>query len=186
MKNLLSDINKILGITDSYQAPERIMSILLGDESVRVQVFKDFLDYFKYDVSYDWFHEYFEDEHADRKNNKQDFTPKCLSILVSKLLGSDTGITYEPTAGTGGMLISNWNTHRESISFFDYKPNDHLIVCGELSDKTVPFLLLNLSIRGISGIVFHGDTLRNEYKAAYILTNKFNSPCDFSTVTRWE
>lgn len=137
------------------------------------------MDYFKCDFSYDWFHEYFEDEHADRKNNKQDFTPKSLSALVSKLLDSDTGVTYEPTAGTGGMLISNWYNHRNSISFLDYKPNDHLIVCGELSDKTIPFLLFNLAIRGISGIVFHGDTLRNEYKAVYILTNELNSPCDF-------
>lgn len=186
MKNLLSDINKLLGITDSYQAPERIMNILFSKESIRRQIFKNFLDYFKCDVSYDWFYEYFENEHADRRNNKQDFTPKCLSSLVSRLLGSDTGVTYEPTAGTGGMLISNWYNHRNNINFFNYKPNDHLIVCGELSDKTIPFLLFNLSIRGISGMVFHGDTLKNEYKAVYILTNKFNSPCDFSVIAKWK
>lgn len=44
----------------------------------------------------------------------------------------------------------------------------------------------SFQIGTITGIVFHGDTLRNDYKAAYILTNKFNSPCDFSTVTRWK
>ena len=93
MKNILSDINGMLSITDSYQAPERIMNLLFGEEKERIKVFKDFLDYFKCDVSYDWFHEYFEDEHADRKNNKQDFTPKCLSTLVSKLLGSDAFMT---------------------------------------------------------------------------------------------
>ena len=32
MKNILSDINRMLGITDSYQAPEKIMNILTGDE----------------------------------------------------------------------------------------------------------------------------------------------------------
>ena len=117
MKNILSDINVMLNITDSYQAPERIMNLLFGEEKERIKVFKDFLDYFKCDVSYDWFHEYFEDEHADRKNNTQDFTPKCISTLVSKLLGCDTGVTYEPTAGTGGMLISNWYNHRNSISW---------------------------------------------------------------------
>ena len=149
MKNILSDINRMLGITDSYQAPEKIMNILTGDEKECIRVFKEFLNYFKCDISYDWFHEYFEDEHADRKNNKQDFTPKCLSTLVSKLLGSDTGVTYEPTAGTGGMLISKY-------------------------------------LRGILYRIFHGDTLRNEYKAVYILTNRFNSPCDFSTITKWK
>ena len=90
MKNILSDINRMHGITDSYQAPEKIMNILTGDEKQSKTVFKEFLNYFKCDISYDWFHEYFEDEHADRKNNKQDFTPKCLSTLVSLVLGAET------------------------------------------------------------------------------------------------
>lgn len=182
---ILEDINKLLDITDSYQAPGRVMEILFGDKNRRNLVFKSFLDYFKCDVSYDWFHEYFEDEHADRKNNKQDFTPACLSKLVSTLLGSDTGVTYEPAAGTGGMVITNWYNQRSNIHPFDYKPNNHLIVCSEMSDKTIPFLLFNLSIRGISGIVFHGDTLKGKYKAVYVLTNERNSPIVFSIVTKW-
>ena len=58
MKNILSDINRMLGITDSYQAPEKIMNILTGDEKECIRVFKEFLNYFKCDISYDWFHEY--------------------------------------------------------------------------------------------------------------------------------
>lgn len=182
---IMNDINRMLDITDSYQAPGRLMNILMGDEEDRIKIYRAFLDYFKCDVSYDWFHEYFEDEHADRKNQKQDFTPKCLSLLVAKLMGSDAGVTYEPAAGTGGMLITNWHRQRYNIHPFDYEPNKHLIVAGEMSDKTIPFLLFNLSIRGISGMVFHGDTLKGEYKAVYILTNERNSPVCFSTVTRW-
>ena len=53
MKNILSDINEMLSITDSYQAPERIMNLLFGEKKERIKVFKDFLDYFKCDVSYD-------------------------------------------------------------------------------------------------------------------------------------
>ncbi|RHO65998.1 SAM-dependent DNA methyltransferase, partial [Parabacteroides sp. AF48-14] len=49
----------------------------------------------------------------------------------------------------------------------------------------IPFLLFNLSIRGISGIVFHGDTLKGKYKAVYVLTNERNSPIVFSIVTKW-
>lgn len=183
---IMNDINRMLDITDSYQAPERLMSILMGNEDRRINVFRNFLDYFKCDVSYDWFHEYFEDEHADRKHQKQDFTPKCLSSLVSKLMGSDTGITYEPAAGTGSMLITNWYLQLYNVHPFDYEPNKHLIVADEISDKTIPFLLFNLSIRGISGIVFHGNTLTGKYKAVYILTNERNSPVCFSTVTKWD
>jgi type I restriction-modification system DNA methylase subunit len=181
---ILEAINSILGIGESYQAPERIMTILSGDKAERVRIFHALLDRFDCDMSYDWFHEYFEDEHADRKNRKQDFTPNSISRLISELLGGDTGITYEPAAGTGGMLIVNWHRHRSKTSLFDYRPNDHLVACHELSDRAVPFLLLNLAIRGISGIVFHGDTLRTGCKAVYVLTNEYNSPTDFSTVTK--
>ena len=42
MKNILSDINEMLSITDSYQAPERIMNLLFGAKKERIKVFKDF------------------------------------------------------------------------------------------------------------------------------------------------
>lgn len=80
------------------------------------------------------------------------------------------------------MLISNWHRNRMKSHPFDYKPNEHLIICDELSDKTVPFLLFNLSIRGISGIVFHGDTIHEQYKKAYILVNRHNSITEYSDV----
>ena len=180
------ELKKLFQIEDILSLPNAIFKIIFDNDERLHHIYRELLQLNTHDLSRDWFQDIYEGELAQRNQNKQDFTPKCLSTLVSKLLGSDTGVTYEPTAGTGGMLISNWYNHRNAISFIDYKPNDHLIVCGELSDKTVPFLLFNLSIRGISGIVFHGDTLRNEYKAVYILTNRFNSPCDFSTITKWK
>lgn len=182
MKNTLSEINRIFAINDSYQAPGKIMDFILKNVDERNRIFSEMSELFKFDFSYDWFHQYFEDEHADRKNNKQDFTPECISKLVSQLVGSDKGITYEPAAGTGGMLISNWYRNRNKIHPFNYNPNDHLIVCDELSDKTIPFLLFNLSIRGISGIVFHGNTLHEDYKQVYVLVNKHNSITEYSDV----
>lgn len=182
MKNILSEINRILSINDSYQAPERIMGLILENGEEREKIFSEMSELFKFDLSYDWFHQYFEEEHADRKNNKQDFTPECISKLISQLTGSDRGVTYEPAAGTGGMLISNWHRNRIKSHPFDYKPNEHLIICDELSDKTIPFLLFNLSIRGISGIVFHGDTLIESYKKVYVLVNKHNSITEYSDV----
>lgn len=182
MKNILSDINRILSISDSYQAPEKIMGFILENGSEKKRIFSEMSELFRFDFSFDWFHQYFEDEHADRKNNKQDFTPECISKLVSQLIGSDKGVTYEPAAGTGGMLINNWHRNRIKSHPFDYKPNEHLVICDELSDKTIPFLLFNLSIRGISGIVFHGNTLSEKYKKAYILVNKHNSITEYSDV----
>lgn len=42
MKNILSDINGMLSITDSYQAPERIMNLLFGEEKNESRYSKTF------------------------------------------------------------------------------------------------------------------------------------------------
>lgn len=83
MKSTLFEINRILSINDSYQAPEKIMKFILENGDEKRKVFSEMSELFRFDFSFDWFHQYFEDEHADRKNNKQDFTPECISKLVS-------------------------------------------------------------------------------------------------------
>lgn len=173
----------MLGITDSYQAPEKIMNILTGDEKECIRVFKEFLNYFKCDISYDWFHEYFEDEHADRKNNKQDFTPNVVGILLSRLTGVSKGVIYEPTAGNGSLIISNW-WHRVKTLGTDFKPSEHPVECWELSDRSIPLLLLNLSIRGINATVYHGDVLVKSIKSEYRLLNVKDIPFDFSIIEK--
>ena len=65
---------------------------------------------------------------------------------------------------------------------WEYRPIDHLVVCSELSIKTVPFLLFNLSVRGICGMVFHMNTMTEEIFKTYIITNPNNNPCGFSDV----
>ncbi|HFH9913218.1 TPA: SAM-dependent DNA methyltransferase, partial [Streptococcus pyogenes] len=67
------EIHRILGIDEVYKAPKRLTDILFDKDS-REDIFRQFLD-IETDLSYDWFMRYFEDEHADRKNKKQDFTP---------------------------------------------------------------------------------------------------------------
>ena len=73
-------INEQFGITDSYQAPEALLKILYNKE-VREQIFLNFLEEYEGNVSYDWFTLYFQEEHADRKNKKQDFTPNSVASL---------------------------------------------------------------------------------------------------------
>ena len=79
------DYNKIFGVNDSYKAPEKIMSILYNKEE-REKLFMELLEVNNFNVDFDWFHEYFQKEHADRKTKKQDFTPKCVADLLSKLV----------------------------------------------------------------------------------------------------
>lgn len=185
-ENTLSKINKLLGIEESYKAPERIMELISNEETAK-KLFLNALVEFDYDLSYEWFTSYFEDEHADRKNKKQDFTPTCLSRLMSEMISSDKsqGIIYEPAAGSGSTIISHWQSETGKFRFpWDYNPADYLYVCSELSDKVVPFLIFNLMIRGINAAVIHGNTLTKECKEVYACINESNDYMSFSRLVK--
>lgn len=189
-KNILSEVNLILGIKDSYQAPERVLALVTGDDKrKRDEVYYELAELFGSDYSRDWFWEYFQEEHADRRQNKQDFTPPCIASVIHNVLHDrfskdcDNNITYDPAAGTGQLVIRDWWLSRKGQMPWEYKPMDHLVVCAELSVKTIPFLLLNLSIRGICGMVFHADSMSNEIYQVYVLVNEKNDPLRYSDVT---
>lgn len=61
-----------------------------------------------------------------------------------------------------------------------------MISVWELSDRAIPLLLLNLSIRGIMGYVYHGDVLEGTVKARYILLNRSDDVLGFSDVVKAE
>ena len=83
----VAKVFKKYGIDEAYKAPTILMDILF-DKEKREQLFKDMMKAHDYDMSYDWFFEYFQDEHADRKKKKQDFTPRSVSDLMSKLVSN--------------------------------------------------------------------------------------------------
>ncbi|ELU5588563.1 N-6 DNA methylase [Clostridium perfringens] len=181
--DLISDkYNKIFGISDSYEAPAKIMEILYNREE-REKVFKELLELHDYNVNFDWFYEYFQEEHSDRKKKKQDFTPESVAELLSQLAGTDEGLYYECCAGTGGIMIKYWDKYRRTFSPFDYTPDLHFAVVEELSDRCIPFLLLNMMIRGMNGIVIHGDTLTRKCKNAYFICNQTNDHLSFSGIS---
>lgn len=181
----LNEINKILGIKDSYKAPDRLMDILYGDIKERDKVFKQFLELYDYDVSWDWFHEYFQEEHAERKSRKQDFTPESIAKILSKIVDmKDDTTIYEPTAGTGGVLITNWNQTRMKSNPFTYRPSNYFHLVEELSDRTLPYLLFNLIIRGMNAVVIHGDTLTRESYGVFFIQNDGDDHMKYSSLNR--
>ena len=179
------NLNEILNVSDSYQVPEKLMEILYKEKE-REKLFMKLLEVNNYNVDYDWFTQYFEDEHADRKKKKQDFTPRCVADVLSRvcLTGDcDAGNYYEVAAGTGGILIKHWDNYRKTYSPFDYKPSYHFAFVEELSDRAIPFLLLNMMIRGMNGIVLHCDSLTRECKNAYFICNTKNDHLQFSGIS---
>ena len=179
----IEQINELIGVKDSYQAPEALMRILY-DKDRREKLFIEFLELFNFDVTYDWFHEYFQDEHADRKKKKQDFTPKSVATLLTRLVDvEDNGCdTYEGCAGTGGITIVKWDKDRKQHSPFDYKPSWYLYTCEELSDRALPFLLFNLMIRGMNAVVIHCDVLSRKAYGAFFIQNDYDDHLKFSSL----
>lgn len=152
----IQKIDEILGVTESFHAPYKLNEILFN-KNEREAVFNRFLK-IEEDLSFDWFTDYFQSEHSDRKGKKQDFTPDGIVTLVSELLGS-TNSNVDICAGTGGLTIKRYVNN----------PNAHFY-CEEFSDRAFPFLLFNLAIRNVNAIVCHGDSLTRDFKAVYQLT----------------
>lgn len=167
---------------DMRLLPECIMKVLFSEK--RDEVYKNLLELFNYDVSYEWFASLYESELSERKEKKQDFTPNTVSLLCSALVGSIDGGTYEPTAGNGSMIIADWWRKASLHIPFDFYPSLNPVECWELSDRSLPILLLNLSIRGIVGIVHHGDVLEQKEFATYRLTNEEDDCLGFSKIIR--
>lgn len=181
----VAKVFKKYGIDEAYKAPTILMNILF-DKEKREQLFKDMMKAHDYDMSYDWFFEYFQDEHADRKKKKQDFTPRTVSDLMSKLVSNgqgDDGNYYEPCAGTGGIAIVHWHNHRKQYSIFNYEPCLHFATLEEWSDRAIPFLLFNCMIRGMNAVVVHVDVITRKSKGAYLVSNNNNDYMNFSNLS---
>lgn len=110
---------------------------------------------------------------------KQDFTPKSISDVLLRISSSDSAkITYEPSAGTGSLLI---RLGGDRVTIIRYLITVLLITFTfVLKIKSQhSFLLFNLSVRGIQGVVFHEDTLTEECSSIYLVANILNNPLCF-------
>lgn len=180
------DCCRIFNVEDIINLPQAAMNIVMGDRERRDAVYRELLSVNRYDMSFDWFRHLYEEEFAQRKKQKQDFTPVEVSEIVAKIALPTVGTIHEPTAGTGGLIISAWWEQCRRAIPWDYYPSQHMISVWELSDRAIPLLLLNLSIRGIMGYVYHGDVLEGTVKARYILLNRSDDALGFSDVVKAE
>jgi len=158
-------INRMIGIDEAYKIPEKLLSLLMDDKT-REKLFDEFLQH-EQDLSFDWFTSYFQNEHGDRKNLKQDFTPNCVTEIISELM-PQSDCVCDICAGTGGLTIKAWSKGKGKYYY-----------CEEISERTVPMLLFNLAIRNISGTVVNGNSLTKENKHIY----KLDGGERFSTIT---
>lgn len=177
------ELFNLFGIEDLNDLPGAVMSLIEGDIDVRNNVYKELIQKNNGDMSFDWFQEIYESELSERKQKKQDFTPNSLGILCSELTGQ-AGSIHEPTAGNGSMIIADWWQRCSKKIPWEHFPSQNMVTCWELSARSIPILLLNLSIRGMMGYVYHGDVLTKEVKQKYILLNRQDDTLAFSEIIK--
>lgn len=174
---------EIFKIDDLRVLPEAISGVLFGNLEERNNVYNKLLEINSYDMSKDWFQEVYEEEMSERKKKGQDFTPYELGVICSQLT-KQQGSIHEPTAGNGSMVIADWWERCRMLLPWEHFPSEHMVTCWELSDRSLPILLLNLSIRGIMGYVYHGDVLEGTVKQKYILLNRTDDTMAFSDIVK--
>lgn len=110
------------------------------------------------DLQSDWLQRIWQYHLADRKEKKQDFTPRSLARLAAELAGVDNDV-IDLCAGTGALTIQAW-----------VQSPDRHFTCYELDGNLIPFLLFNLVIRNMDARVYHGDCLSMKFEKIYRIT----------------
>lgn len=144
-------LKEILGVKENFKLPTALLKELLQDsEAIIEKIYKAGL--FKgraLDFSY------FQTEHSDRNELKQDFTPECLCKVVAEL--TEGGSYLDVCAGVGGLSV------------FALSKADKLYL-EEYSERAIPFLLLNLAFNNVNALVFQKDVLTGEIFHIYRLS----------------
>lgn len=165
MVNNLIDVNEIKVLTGSketVEVPNNLLNILLSSDK---NVLLESITGMGVDMNSDFLRKFFEEEYAERATRKQDFTPECVSNLVSKLQ-KPGNCYFETAAGIGGLVIAQWAVN-----------NDIVVNLEEISGVTIAYLLLHMSIRNITGTIKHANSITGEVYTTYILTkgDKFSN-----------
>lgn len=110
------------------------------------------------DLSIDWMQKIFQYYQADRKEKKQDYTPKSIAELMGRLAG-DADTVIDMCAGTGALTIQRWNqNHGQKFILYEFDGN------------VIPYLLFNLAVRNIEAMVYQADVLQQEIYKEWVVT----------------
>lgn len=154
----------ICGVKEVFEVPQVMMKKLFSPEQ------SDLLDRITEiygDRQLDQFRDFFQEEGADRKKLKQDYTPDGVAELLARVSVSGKSLA-DICAGTGSL----------TIQYLNYNPDVEFVRCEEFSAKVIPFLLINLAIRKIDAEVIHGDCLTRERFAVYAIKDGVISQID--------
>ena len=145
LKELTDRTFELFGIDSA----DKLGSALLDNIS-NTDKLKAFCDLVDGDLSIDWMQMIYQYYLADRKEKKQDYTPKSLARFMGMLAGDDE-TTVDMCAGSGALIIQKWNQN-----------HDTKFKAIEIDSTVIPFLLFNMVLRNIRCDVYQMDVLTDE------------------------
>lgn len=161
-------INNLFGIKESFELPQALLAKLL-DKAEKDKLCKEFVKQ-GFNGNNDCLRDYFQENNANRNNLKQDYTPDCLCKLISNLAPKSEKI-IDICAGTGALSVGI-----DRDSFFQ---------CEELSQMSIPVLLLNLALRNKNAVVLQKNVLLDKVQKVYKLS-KADEFSDIEVVDTYE
>lgn len=149
---------KTLEIFGAESTGELALNIMKTVETNDFNIYQKFEELVE-DLSIDWMQKVFQYYLADRKEKKQDYTPKSLAKLMAKIaLKNNDGLIVDMCAGSGALTIQAWNLNKD-LEF----------ECLEFDEKVLPILIFNMAIRNIRSTVKHMDVLQDEILNIYTI-----------------
>ena len=148
---LVEKVKELFRFDDFADFGARLKTCVLDGDEATMDQFVELVG----DLTVDWLQKIYQYYLADRKEKKQDFTPRCFSEFLSLLIG-DADVVIDLCAGTGALTIQRWASKPEQT-----------FVLFEIDDSVVPYLLFNLAVRNIAAEVRVGDALTEEYREEY-------------------
>lgn len=151
LTDLRENLFRLFEISDIEALGNALYNACINNDIEKYQSFCEFVP----DLNSDWLQRVWQYHLADRKEKKQDFTPRSLAMLLAELTDNG-GDNIDLCAGTGALTIQAW-----------VKNPDRHFECYELDNNLIPFLLFNLAVRNMDATVYNGDCLTMKFEKIY-------------------
>lgn len=136
LKELSEKVLNLFGVDSVSKLDNKLKETVLTNDTSKYAEFVNIVE----DLSIDWMQKIYQYYEADRKDKKQDYTPKSLSKLVAKLTETNGEVVYDICAGSGALTIQKWCLSPQKT-----------FICEELDENVFPYLAFNMAVRNMNG-----------------------------------
>ncbi|MEE0857688.1 MAG: N-6 DNA methylase [Ruminococcus sp.] len=154
LKELTTKTLRLFDVTDVEKLGGALLECATSFDKAKMDSFCQMVGN---DLSKDWLQMIYQYYLAEREQKKQDYTPKCLALLLSRLIGeSDT--TIDMCSGSGALTIQRWNEYPDmDFELYEYDEN------------VIPYLVFNMAVRNIKAVIHQSDVLQQEIINSWIV-----------------